>query len=551
MIAIIMFLGACSNEALFNQNDKELSPEINPNTGRTLSLTATMPGDNPTTRVALTQEDDLAITLTWEEGDELQLVFVQGEIKIKKTVTVDNISDGGVKAQFDIELPTEITGNFDLYGVYGGDQPSLILDVDLPKVASRAVGSEDNPTDVILPKNSGMVTSLKDLETKENVMLYFENKGIEITDSEVLVEFKHLGSIFSITLKNTGVPKIENIAEVRLVGIDNVGNTNWAYNSEVGGQIYDLVSGKFQNIETAGNYISFKADESTLEGGESITFWGWYPPLPGVVWPKLKLELRNASGAVLKTSANSKLARTEAPVAGKYYYLNAIWDSFYLKFANVTGGKDILYEENLEDVANRNNYDKTYWDAWKNESHKPIGVVNVVTEGNVSIWQPYARWHETDGGVIEAGVWNRHLSAQRGTAWFILPSVNLNSYKDPVLSFDFAIGPTNKVDPEQFDVFVSTDFDGTNISSATWNKHTAELADFNGKKLIDGQIPERRHVIPLRKYTHTLFLDLSAYNGQEKVYVGFRNTSLGEGVSGADQSFYGIVAPIKIDATKM
>ena len=530
MIAIIMFLGACSNEAIFNDNDAINSP----NTGRTLSLTATMPGHDLTTRTVLTQDENMAINITWEDGDQLQLVFVQGDIKVKKTVTVKNISEGGVRAKFDILLPPEITGTFDLFGVYGGGGLS-----------------EDNLTMVILPTNPADAGSLASLQSRKDVMLYFANKGIELTNSDVFVEFEQLGSLFCITLKNTGVPELGGITEARLVGVG--GDGKWAYNIGDGGLKYDLVSGEFQNIGSAGNFISLKAGESSVAGGESITFWGWYPPLPGVLWPKLKMELRKADGTgLIKSSSNTRLARTVDTDAGKVYYFNAEWDSFYLTFTNYTPGKVIIYEENLDAIADRGNYGESYWGKWFDDAHKPVGVVNVVTEGDVATFEPYTRLNATDGGIIEAGVYTYHPKGRRGTAWFILPSVSLDLFSDAVLSFDLGVGPTNKVDPENFDIFVSTDFDGDpdNILTATWNKHTDQLKNFLGAKYIDGAVPARRHTYPLRKYVEKMFLDLSAYVGQDKVYVGFRNTSMDAGITIESQSFYVIGAPIKIEGTQ-
>lgn len=51
----------------------------------------------------------------------MQLLFLQGETKVKQIVTVKNISTDRKKADFDIILPESINeGLFDLYGVYGG-----------------------------------------------------------------------------------------------------------------------------------------------------------------------------------------------------------------------------------------------------------------------------------------------------------------------------------------------------------------------------------------------------------------------------------------------
>ena len=158
-LAIMVLLAACSNDEIFEKNDSNPAP----NTGRTLSLTAAMPGDksdNPTTRVGLEQLGDKSIDLTWEDGDELQLAFVQGETKIKGIARVKNITGEGKKAQFDIVIPDGITdGSFDLYGIYGGG------------------GLDDaDPTKVILPTKPGSATSLASVKERKDVMLHFESK---------------------------------------------------------------------------------------------------------------------------------------------------------------------------------------------------------------------------------------------------------------------------------------------------------------------------------------------------------------------------------------
>ena len=310
-IAIILLLAACSNEEIIEKNDN--NPALP--TGRTLSLTATMPGDNgddPATRVGLKQKTDKTIELTWTLGDELQLAFVQGDIKAISIAKVSSISEEGKKAIFDIVIPEEIMdGAFDLYGVHGGGG----LD-------------ENDPTKVILPTNPGSAVSLEAIQTRKDVMLHFASKDVQTASPQVSVVFNHLGSLFSITVKNTCTTSIDNLAEARLVGPEG---GNWAYNADIGGKSYDLVTGTFQNPETAGNYISFKAEKSIVLYGESISFWGWYPPLPEAVWPELQLELRDETNTLI-TTINNKPARTEATPAGQSFYFYAAWDGAELNF---------------------------------------------------------------------------------------------------------------------------------------------------------------------------------------------------------------------------
>lgn len=342
-IAAILFFASCSKE--------EPSPEIVPVTTRAISVTATIPGDDPTTKVALTQSGK-NINLTWEEGDQIQLAFVQGATKVKQIVTVKNITDGGTKAQFDIILPKGIinTETFDLYGVYGGGGLSGV-----------------NPTQAILPASTGNATSLngatESVKSRNDAMLYFASKSISAANPPASVTFTHLGSLFSITVKNTGTTALISLAEARLVGV--TGESQWAYNTGTGGKIYDLVSGLFSDQTSAGNYISFKAATSSLSAGATTTFWGWSPPLPSSskVWPELKLVLRSAA-ADLYTTVNTKPARTAltTPVAGKSLYFYATWTGTQLVFTDVLHtvvATDLFFSEYI-DGSSSNKYLEIY-----------------------------------------------------------------------------------------------------------------------------------------------------------------------------------------------
>lgn len=300
MIATVFLFAGCSEEPTTDLNN-------NPEERRTISLTTIMPDEDPQTRIALKQ-DGKNITLAWEEGDKIQLSFIQGVTKIKQEATVRNISEDGKNAAFDIIIPEEITGGtFDLYGVYGGN------------------GIDDtDPSLARLPVNAGNALSLESVQEREDVMLYFAEKGIDVAGNlNISVAFRHLGSLFSITVKHIGTHPLTNLAEARLSSTVS----GWAYNSGDGGGSFDLVNGNFTNTGAAGNYISFNAPENSLVSGDSITFWGWYPPLPDKLWPALSLQLLDNTGNILVTSSNHKEARTAPTAASKSYYFYALWDN--------------------------------------------------------------------------------------------------------------------------------------------------------------------------------------------------------------------------------
>ncbi len=313
MASLLLFVAGCEKESLLGHQ-----PEKNPGTpavgNRTLTLSAEMPSDGPTTRIALTQVGK-RIDMAWEMGDVLELCFVQGIRKVKSMASVSSISPDGKKASFTIGIPVGIEeGTFDLYGVYGG------------------MGlSNDDPTIAVLPGIGG-AGSLSDLSNREDAMLIFSSLGIQTSAPQASVTFRHLGSLFCITLKNENSVAMNDLGSLRLV---SASGGNWAYNNTGGGS-YDLVNDAFQGTGSAGDYLSFIAPVNNLPSGETLSIWGWFPPLPTAVWPELSLEIRDGWNAVRVTSDNSKPARSSALSAGKSYYFYARWDGDALIFTDST-----------------------------------------------------------------------------------------------------------------------------------------------------------------------------------------------------------------------
>lgn len=302
---ITLFFLACNQEDLGEEQSHNV---------RVVSITATMPGyEEVGTRVAL-EQDGKDITLTWRENDQVQLCFVQGTTKVKQEATVTNISVDGKHGTFEFTLPEEIEeGAFDLYGVHGGGGLS-----------------KSDPSLAILPINAENAGALAGIEERGDVMLVFSRKEISTFNPRSDVSFQHLGSLFNITLKNNGNSNLDNLAEARLIADIN----DWAYNAEKGGGYYDLVNEYFLDTERAGNYISFKTENDNLASGQSATFWGWYPSLPNMNWPELKLELRDNSGALVAVSTNTKPERRETTEYGKNYHFYAAWDGQEVRFTD-------------------------------------------------------------------------------------------------------------------------------------------------------------------------------------------------------------------------
>ncbi len=305
--SLFLFL-SCSNEG---------SPaETQIDSGHKISLTASMPEDEPTTRVDL-NKNEKNIELTWKVNDEIQIVFVQGSNKLKQRVIVNRTSVDKKTAYFDINIPETLkTGTYDFYGVYGGNGLA-----------------DDNFTNAILPRNPYNANSLNignsSIQSRKDVVLYFSYKNIPVGSPQTSVVFKHLGSLFSIDI-NVINPTIANflstlkINQVRLIGVNN-NDKKWAFNSIACGQIFDLVNKKFYWLENASNYINFNLSTPDNSDGV-ISIWGWYPMI-GKDWPELELEFINSKGETVITSINRKEAKKTAPVAGKTYYFYIAHDN--------------------------------------------------------------------------------------------------------------------------------------------------------------------------------------------------------------------------------
>lgn len=325
-IAIMTFFVACSNEDLITE-------ENTPEAEGAITITASMPDDEPQTRIVLTR-DGKNIDLAWQAGDWLQFAYVQDGTKRKKSIQLSsaNILNNGKRVIFTINPPDGIVANqpYNLYGVYG-----------LYSTNTEEGGISDaNPTNVILTRNPGNRGTLELVQNRGDVMLYFKS-SVTPGNPPTTVTFKHLGSLFAISFNNTVNPSpTSGVTGARLVGVDANGdeltNGNWAFKNGAGGKTFDLLTEEFQDTTSGGNYISFTTAGRQWIAGTTAILWGWYPPLPNKAWPALRLQMTNNDGGASISSLNFKPARASAPLAGKAYHFYAKWDGTDLVFTDDT-----------------------------------------------------------------------------------------------------------------------------------------------------------------------------------------------------------------------
>lgn len=125
-MALLFLVAACQDEEVHMVEDKEPDATAENVGVRTFSLTASMPEGSGGTRVAFTQ-DGKNVSLTWEEGDQLDLLFVQGETKVKQSlVQVSNISADGKRQASRLICPRRFKMEPSIFMVYMEDWGFLI-----------------------------------------------------------------------------------------------------------------------------------------------------------------------------------------------------------------------------------------------------------------------------------------------------------------------------------------------------------------------------------------------------------------------------------------
>ena len=316
-IATIVFFGACSNEELLPEPEQTFT--FSASMPQKKSPTSSIALNDPTTRVAL-EEVDKDIVLTWETDDILEVVATQIDGTILGTGTAniipESISSDGKKAKFTTSAPLP-TGTFNFYGVYGG----------------RGLSS----TNALLPLAPSTSGSLDEVQNNKDVMLYFAHENTSQAELTNGVTLNHLGSLFMITVQNNCETGTLDLQQALLEGVNNNDNLDWAYNFAETGTVFDLSTQSFQNTGTGINSIAFTTNTEKIAPGEEVTYWSWYPILPGNTWPELKFRMINANPSGELVTVNSKPARitqTNPVVAGKNYRFYAEFDGDDLNFTN-------------------------------------------------------------------------------------------------------------------------------------------------------------------------------------------------------------------------
>lgn len=114
---------------------------------------------------------------------------------------------------------------------------------------------------------------------------------------------------------------------------------------------------------------------------------------------------------------------------------------------------------------------------------------------------------------FEENVYLEFSSFNSGNAsnigWVISPAINIDQAKLKRMTFQSAMHHATSLD-NKFELFVSTDFDGTNVADATWEKKEFNLPPYLG---YGGKNYE---------FKNSGVVDLSAYSGE--IFIAFKVT---------------------------
>lgn len=160
--------------------------------------------------------------------------------------------------------------------------------------------------------------------------------------------------------------------------------------------------------------------------------------------------------------------------------------------------RPVIYSEDFNEIDYNMNFDYADWTNF--------------AEAGTKLW--IEREYQDDG-YIQFSSYNSGEASNIG--WAISPAIDMDAFTGEVLSFqsatNFVDNPANKLE-----VFVSSDYDGTNVLAATWTQLDAVVAD----ETTNGYT-----------YIPSGNIDLSSYTGT--LHIAFKVTGNGSTLDGLFQ----------------
>ncbi|MEO7978948.1 DUF5689 domain-containing protein [Flavobacterium sp.] len=221
-------------------------------------------------------------------------------------------------------------------------------------------------------------------------------------------------------------------------------------------------------------------------------------------------NLRDKSGnqIIFRTSSFADFSASLVPEgSGKVRGILTKYGSDYQLMARsekdvAMGGKTNIpfFIQDFQSVTNNINFALP---GWSNVVEKASKLWrSMVTAGN-----GYAEFNTTS------------TTAAQNIAWLITPKINLTDYKNTVLSFRSAQHDLKVDSPlNTLEIYISTNFDGSNLTKATWIKLDAKVASLS---------------TPIREFISSGGIDLSSYTGNINIAFKYLGSGKDKTLNGA------------------
>jgi hypothetical protein len=307
VVSALLLLVGCTNEVIVNEQQT-------PEEGK-ITLTASMPGESPETRVNLAPEVGTKnINITWRVGDQAKFFFKQNSTIVEALVelTIDDIAMEGKEADFTVDIPEGINGQnpYTVYMTHGAESKLVEGQILINVTPSRLMPMAD----------------LHDVPVVGSVEVA---GGASAGD----IPLQHLGTLQCVTIQNSSAEELSFISpSIYLTDWDA---SQYFYDKDYYYvPYYNLISGEVENIEE--EYSSPAETPITVAPNATVLLAQWIKPLPGIPASKIRLEISVQPYGPEISSQNRKPARNSVMQTGRAYHLYALWDGSTLCFTDDT-----------------------------------------------------------------------------------------------------------------------------------------------------------------------------------------------------------------------
>ncbi len=462
--------------------------------------------------------------------NDSSIVILANERYIQpKTVTIAELNDGAYQAQL-IRLDSVEFSQSELGKTWADPNNSANRQLEdcydnqiVVRTSSYATFAADT-----LPDGKGDLVAIAGVYD-ETAQLYIRSLSEVNLTGERCGGGGGGGTINPVDEVNETFESAENYTDIAIEGWSNIivaGDRTWqgkVYNTDKYAQATGYNSGlsdmecwlitppvknqngdKKLNFKSAMAYWVHEAGHQPLTVLASTDFDG--SNFETATWTELSPVLPDANGANYDwvESGEVSLADFTGNVAIAFKYKGSDTESTSIQLDNVVisangggGGQGVTSLD--EDFSSLADYDPvSNIDGWGSF------IINGSREWIAKSYN--------DNVYMQATSYN---SNEENEMWMTTPKIDLDAMTNPKFSFDNAVAYWTH---DGFEVYISTDFDGSNIESATWTKLDCTIAgegNANYEWISSGTI------------------DLSGYSGQ--AYIGFKYT--GDGNAGLTASY--------------